>query len=464
MRVSIQRVLAAAFFGCFASIGVAQTTSTISDIPSNKQNYPWRISDDSAVSPQAPTTNAAPVAPVINASGVTFKRLGTQDKPTQEPDLSKYNADVPQAPANAAPGSTETQPGLSVASNATNEGYGFQNNQCDWCQIGEVKRIFGGLPGRTAIGGFAQTGYHDRNNLGFNNRQDQFNAHQIWLFADRSAQQGAGWSMGYRIDAVYGIDGQDIQSTGNSPTGAPTGWDNSWDFGSYGWALPQAYVNFANCDWNVRVGRFLSPFGYEAVPSIENFFYSRTYVRQFTQPFGHTGIIGERQVTSQLSTITGATLGWDSGFDQTDNGFNFIGGVRYRPGQYVNVGVTSSVGDTGVRGSGVAQSLVLQMQLTDNVQYVFTGDYVNLQANIDYGMTNSLFYCVNPCLALGTRLEWWKTDQLFPNMSSTYDWTVGLNYRPHANIVIRPEARYDWGAAAVNPDDVTLGIDAIIAF
>ncbi|MEN0109331.1 MAG: outer membrane beta-barrel protein, partial [Planctomycetota bacterium] len=70
----------------------------------------------------------------------------------------------------------------------------------------------------------------------------------------------------------------------------------------------------------------------------------------------------------------------------------------------------------------------------------------------------------------GGRLEWWKNDG-----ASYQALTMGLNYRPHANFVIRPEVRYDWvasdGAAeAVSFTDAdeynnwSFGMDAIFTF
>jgi hypothetical protein len=223
-------------------------------------------------------------------------------------------------------------------------------------------------------------------------------------------------------------------------------------------------VALGNCEWKVRLGRFLSPFGYEQVPAIENFFYSRTYMRYFTEPFTHTGLIGERSVSNNLTVLSGLTLGWNTAFDQNDNGFNYLGGIRYQVGPNANVALTSSLGDTGYRGSGTLSSAVVDLKLTEKVNYVFQGDVVNLQTNDEFGFTNYLFYCHNRCLGFGTRLEWWKTDQLFTSTRSTWDWTVGANIRPHANVVIRPEFRVDWGAAAVSPGDPIVGVDAIIAF
>ena len=85
-------------------------------------------------------------------------------------------------------------------------------------------------------------------------------------------------------------------------------------------------------------------------------------------------------------------------------------------------------------------------------------------ANDEFGIVNSLYYHVNNCLAFGGRLEWWKSDRFFQSSRSTYDWTFGLNYRPTANVVIRPELRNDWGAGAIDPTQTVFGVDAIFAF
>ena len=67
-------------------------------------------------------------------------------------------------------------------------------------------------------------------------------------------------------------------------------------------------------------------------------------------------------------------------------------------------------------------------------------------------------------------MEWWKSDGV-----SFQALTLGLNYRPHANVVIRPEIRNDWtnsnaGAQALgfngqnDYDNWSFGMDAIITF
>ena len=135
----------------------------------------------------------------------------------------------------------------------------------------------------------------------------------------------------------------------------------------------------------------------------------------------------------------------------------------------------STAGDLGLRGtSGYTQSLVFDVTLTEDWQYVLQSDWVAIQAdavnagvgNDQIGVNQYLFYTYNDCLTFGGRFEWWKSDGV-----SFFAATAGLNYKPHANVTIRPEYRYDWQGNLVNPVNnnpltnvSTFGIDAIFVF
>ena len=75
-----------------------------------------------------------------------------------------------------------------------------------------------------------------------------------------------------------------------------------------------------------------------------------------------------------------------------------------------------------------------------------------------------MIYNVNDYLGVGTRLEWWKTDDLGAlGTHSFYEATFGVNVRPHANLTVRPEIRQEWSPAA-NYDETIFGVDAIMTF
>lgn len=380
-----------------------------------------------------------------------------QDSPKIDAQPLLPNQVTPPLPPGAS--DFKNRPGLSVADMPEPSSCPPESN---WCKLGCERKLFGSTPNGFGIGGWSQFGVHNEDSLGFNDRQDELNLHQQWFYVEKRPRCNHGW--GYRTDVLYGIDAQNTQAFGNPPTGAPSGWDNDWDYGSFGWALPQAYVDYQDCFWNVKIGKFFSPFGYESIASPNNFFYSRSYARNFIEPFTMSGILGERQLSEQRSLIMGATTGWDTGFDQNSSGFNLIAGMRSKFGDNASLASTVSLANTGYRGEGYLNSQVLQVDLSKQTKYVLQGDVLNLGTNQEFAIVNYLFHEFNPCLKVGTRLEWWKSDQIFPDTKSTWGWTNGINFRPHANFVIRPETRVDWGAGAPNPGKIILGIDGILTF
>ena len=78
-----------------------------------------------------------------------------------------------------------------------------------------------------------------------------------------------------------------------------------------------------------------------------------------------------------------------------------------------------------------------------------------------------LFYTINDCWKAGVRAEWWKSDG-----ASYNEVTAGINYKPHANLIIRPEYRYNFGNTPLESANGTIkrnavsvfGIDAIITY
>ena len=424
------------------------------------------------LSNQVPTPPRS-LAPSIFASLRTNAR-DAQDEaaPAQQPSLSDVNEsqfnEVP-APGPTTiiePVASDSAP-LAVNSNATPAvaDANYCQRDCNrGCELGCIKRIFGTAPNGLEVGGWAQFGYHNRDTILFNDRRGNFAPHQIWMYAGKEAQRCDAWGLGYRIDALYGIDAQNTQAFGNEPTGTPDGWDNDWDNGAFGWALPQTYLQLANRNWDVKIGKFFSGFGIENIASPENFFYSRTYTNVNSTPFTLTGLVAERQVSARRSVIIGGSLGWDTGFEQNQSGANLITGTRFSPNQFVDLSLMSSIGNTGYRGDGSMNTITANVRLTDRVSYAMQGTYLDLDDNQDLGFINSLFREINCCLSVGARIEWWKSDQFSANNRSTYAFTMGANYRRNANLMFRPEVRWDWGGEAIDNGEPIVGFDFITLF
>jgi hypothetical protein len=292
------------------------------------------------------------------------------------------------------------------------------------------------------------------------------------MYLERTAEPTDGdLDWGFRTDIMYGVDAADTQAFGNTQDGAgnPRGYDTGWNHGIYGWALPQLYAEVAGDGWSVKAGHFYTLVGYEVVGATGNFFYSHALTMYNSEPFTHTGVLATYTISDDIEGYAGWTAGWDTGFDQFGNGSNWLGGFKATLTDDISLTYISTIGDLGWRGDeGYMSSVVIDSQLTDKLNYVFQTDLLRVDSTQEdnFDINQYLFYTVSDCLALGTRVEWWKTDGLGANglgSFSIYEATFGANIRPHANVNIRPEVRQQW-SPALNADETIFGFDTYVTY
>jgi hypothetical protein len=119
------------------------------------------------------------------------------------------------------------------------------------------------------------------------------------------------------------------------------------------------------------------------------------------------------------------------------------------------------------------------MTLSDKWQYVFQSDLLTTDANspafpdaFSVGANNYVFYTINDCWKWGTRAEWWRSNQVTGQTTSYYSVATGVNYKASANVIIRPEVKWNWTPAdeAVESvigeefDNTIFGMDIIYTF
>jgi hypothetical protein len=355
----------------------------------------------------------------------------------------------------------------------------------DGCDCGSACGLAGlslaslvGIPAdsQLQLGGWTAMGYSDNNVplsqayndlLSFDDVPDHFHLNQQWFYLGRTLS-GDGFDLGGRIDTVYGTDAQKTQAFGNPGAGVRGfgTYDASLDHGEYGWAIPQAYAELGYNNASVKVGHFFTPIGYEVIPVTGNFFRSHSYTMFNSEPFTHTGVLG--QVTADALTLYGGwTLGWDTGFDQLNQGSNFLGGFAYAINDNVTFTYLSTYGNFGWRDGGddnsYSHSMVLVAGLTDNLQYIAQSDMIDTSnpgvSEFDtIGLNQYLIYSLNDVIGIGGRLEWWKADGV-----SFYEATSGLNIKLLDNLVIRPEYRQDW-APGIGLDEDTFLVDGYLTY
>jgi hypothetical protein len=345
------------------------------------------------------------------------------------------------------------------------------------CCLGDAWTLSGHLHGdcepTVTIGGWFAAGYYDKSNGLFNSTPNRLNVTQSWLYAEKTADESSPW--GFRADIMYGTDADDTQAFGN-PAGS---WDfqNGFDHGVYGWAIPQLYAEVLLGEWSVKAGHFYTLVGYEVVTAPDNFFFSHALTMYNSEPFTHTGVVASRSLSDNLEIHAGWTLGWDTGFDQFDGGSSWLGGFSYTLMEDATFTYISTAGNFGKRGDNAySHSMVLDMKLTENFNWVVQSDMVRVNefGEDNIGLNQYFLYTVSDCIGLGARVEWWKADNITgyaPHGSnapatgsqSYYEATFGVNARPHANVVFRPEVRYDWSPGG-NYNEAIFGIDTVMTF
>jgi hypothetical protein len=332
------------------------------------------------------------------------------------------------------------------------------------------------------IGGWSQWGYHDRatplspnygDGLSFNDVPHQLNAQQQWIYLGKEADGSNGWDWGFRFDGMYGTDAQKTQAFGNPGSQ----WDNSWDNGVYGWAVPQAYAEVAVGDFSVKAGHFFTLIGYEVVPATGNFFYSHALTMFNSEPFTHTGVLTTYKGIDGVTLYNGWTAGWDTGFTNANGGSNYLGGVGLDLLDSLTVTYILTYGNFGLRDGGAddsySHSVVFDFSLSDNLKYIFQTDLMSADdipddpgtpardesvSNDQLSINQYLIYKWNDLLSFGGRVEWWKDSG-----TSHYEATGGVNVHVLNNLIFRPEIRKDW-SPGLDTEQTTAACDAILTF
>ncbi|OYT24306.1 MAG: hypothetical protein CCU27_04820 [Nitrospira sp. UW-LDO-02] len=253
--------------------------------------------------------------------------------------------------------------------------------------------------------------------------------------------------------------------------------------------MPQAYAEIGNQTFSVKVGHFYTIIGYEGVPSINNFFYSKSFAYQFAGPFTHWGGLATWHLNDRITLQGGLVNGWDS-LDRTKDSTTGLASIKYTAPE--NLWSLSFSMVTGNEPSAVATqfetrtrySLIFTAHPAERWEYVFHHHYAyQNQGKVDggtarwYGIDNYLYYALTDQWRAGLRFEWMRDEagtrvggnpvrdnpNLGPFAGSFYSLSAGLNYRPHPNVLIRPEVRADWFDGQRSPYNDGLNKNQVLA-
>lgn len=331
----------------------------------------------------------------------------------------------------------------------------------------------------------------------FNDRSGEYQMNQLYLFAERvTTTRGCGVDVGGRVDLLYGTDRRFTLSNGLDDD-----WGDSERF--YGLSMPQLYLDVAYNDLTLRMGHFYTIVGYEGVAAPDNFFYSHAYAMQYGEPFTHTGLLGILNLNDCWSIKAGLHRGWDRWEDNNDQ-LGFLGSANWTSADRrtaVVFAVSSSNEDPAGKHNRFLYSLLLARRITRRLRYVLQHD-LGYEDNGGrggqdaewYGINNHLYYDINRCWTIGFRYEWFNDDdgvrvhaenaaggpphgiELEGVAGHWHELTLGLNWKPNRNLLLRTECRWDWmsphdSAARGGPfndsgdrHQLLLGTDLVVKF
>ena len=345
----------------------------------------------------------------------------------------------------------------------------------EWFLFGERERggVYGWLDGGF-VGNFGVPASKFNGPYNAVDRANEAMMNQVYIIAERTLPTDGSAGVGARTDLLYGED---------FPLAMSLGWETNpgsrdWNSGEYyGLAIPQLYAEVGNQDLSLKLGHFYTIVGYEGVPAVGNFFSMRSYSYQFAGPFTHWGGLVNWNASDAVAVEAGIVNGWN-GLASPYSAANFLGRIRARNDD--NSFATSFAIVTGNEGNDFSPlfqpappltsanrtrySLIFESRPADNWEYLFH-QWLGTQAEaladggtaLWVGIDQYLYYRVNKAWAWGARFEWFQdTDGTrvglnrpsnpnhVPLPGNFYSLTLGPNWTPTGNFLMRPAFRWDF--------------------
>ncbi len=334
-------------------------------------------------------------------------------------------------------------------------------SSCSGCDrgLGEPWTLFGETCSGITAGGWISSGLYSNawgaptnGLLGMRSLADGYTMNQFWTYLEKPLDGSCGWDWGARVDYMFGVDGPDYQAFGDG--GWDFGWNSSRDYGS---TIPNLYAEVGNGDLTIKGGHFITSVGWECLEDTANFFTSRSLAYYWSEPTTHTGFLGTYVVNDAVSLQGGWVAGWDSGWENRNDASMMLGGATLALTDNTSIVWAFTAGDQGhlagvPQGDIYMNSICFEWTLTDDLTYVLHHDLGSQRgagavAPAQWAaIVQYLQYQVNERWATAARFEWFQDDDGARTgfAGDFYEVTLGVNYKPHANVIIRPEIRGDW--------------------
>jgi hypothetical protein len=310
----------------------------------------------------------------------------------------------------------------------------------------------------------------------------------------QAAAKAGKFDIGGRFEALYGWDAGLIHSNGlydNPATlGVSKGYYSSRTQPENQFDINQAYLDLAvpiGTGLRIRAGKFVTLMGAETINPTGNALYSHSYLFGFAIPFTQTGVMGEYKLNDDFQIDGGITRGWNQSLRDNNGDPEFMGSVTWTPQESDflkkwNVAVTMTEGPEGTKDNHdwwTVLDVVATYTATDKLTLKANADYGDAPHSGQwYGVAGYASYVISPMLTLNGRAEWYDDVNGFTiggGGNNYYEATLGVAITPFPNsdigknLVIRPEARFDYANkrffdAGTDHYQFTAAVDAYFVF
>ena len=365
----------------------------------------------------------------------------------------------------------------------------------------------------------------DQTNFGhlFTDKANQIVLNQAAVTFERDINTAATWwDVGFKVQVMYGMDGQFTQFLGELPN-QPSNNRNQFDIVEANFTMHMPILTPGGTD--LKAGQFSTPLGNEVIDPTGNFFYSKSYIFNYGIPLKHTGLLFTTHVNPMVDVYYGYTTGVNTSIGSPGGGFNseephFLGGFGLNFSKVTVLALThigpedpqsllAVIPDVHSKLRYLSDA-VITWKPTTKLTSVTELNYIvesynpaNGEPAYGGGVAEYLTYPLSSIVTAGLRGEFWRDNNgffvfAFPNNSdfvnaeygrpngsfnfgpATYgELTLGLNIKPAKmpkevdGLTIRPEIRWDHVYAGhgqfgdplgSSKDQVTFGIDLVVPF
>jgi hypothetical protein len=369
-----------------------------------------------------------------------------------------------------------------------------------------------------------------RSNFGVNpnNQANEWMGNQYYLIFENPLELEDELNFGWRIDNLFGNDWsfnfmQGLLNNVFQPPGSFAGYDPAQFYGEV--HLP--IVTEGGID--VKAGRFYTLAGYEVVPAIGRPLLSVPYMFNYGQPFTHMGVMSTTHLTDRINLHNGIINGWDRFINRNYNP-GYHGGFTWNSEDETWALAVMYVWGSNQyprflpNGQQIYPTGYIQIpslagrrnpNFSDNYRNLFTtvltrkwNDKLTQVIETDQGFERNIPGLASPVIdgvvqnGAAKSAQWqsfgnwflysftdkltgvWRSEVFWDQQGARtavvrdnrfkgdryYEMTLGLIYKPHDWLWIRPEARYDWAQFGTPYTDgtrgsqFTLGFDVILLY